>query len=62
MNKYEYLHIVQGHYGFLYGWEDVFCSDIRKEAKDALKSHRENESYAFRIIERRVLNNQGEVK
>jgi len=54
MNKYTYLHVVQGNYG--YGWEDVTASESYREARDDIKSHRENEAYAFRMIERRELN------
>ncbi len=52
MNKYLYLHVVQGHYGF--GWEDVTQSEDYREARNDLKAYRENEpQYAHRLIQRR---------
>ena len=53
-NKFEYLHIVQGNYG--YGWDDVCPCEDRKDARERLKEYRENEGRAatFRIILRRV--------
>ena len=60
-NKYRYLVVLQGNYG--YGWDDL-ChydkSDLKayKEAKTNLKCYRYNEKQALhRIIERRELNN-----
>lgn len=53
-NKYEYLWIVQGNYG--YGWNDLTASELYIEAKGDLKIYRENETYAFhRLIQRREL-------
>ncbi len=53
-NKYEYLYVVQGHYG--YGWEDLTASEDYKEMRDDLRAYRENEpAYPHRIIKRRVL-------
>ncbi len=55
MNKYEYLFVVQGHYG--YGWEDLTQSEKWGEAKSDLKAYQENETdYPHRMIERRELN------
>lgn len=51
MNKYEYLYVVQGHYS--YGWEDLTCSEDRKEANDNLKDYRDNENSPHRMIKRR---------
>ena len=55
MNKYLYLWIVQGHYGF-HGWEDVTASETWQEARADLRSYRENEpQYPHRLIQRREL-------
>ena len=56
MNKYEYLFIVQGKYGF-HGWEDLTASESWKEARDDLKAYLLNEGKiaTFRLIKRRVL-------
>ena len=63
MNKYKYVKVLQGNYG--YGspkgrWDDLIeypeGTPIRERKAD-LKCYRENESNAVhRIIERRVLN------
>ena len=51
-NKYEYLFVVQGNYG--YGWEDLISSEDRREARARLKDYRDNEKkYSHRIIQRR---------
>lgn len=45
--------VVQGNYG--QGWEDVYESEDRKDAKDRLKEYNENEKeYAHKLITRRV--------
>ncbi len=55
INKYIYLYVVQGNYG--YGWEDVDASESRKEALESLRSYCKNESHhAHRLIKRRELN------
>lgn len=47
------VYVVQGNYG--QGWEDVFESEDRKDAKDRLKEYNENEKeYSHRLITRRV--------
>lgn len=57
--KYEYLYVLQGHYG--YGWEDLTAADKNapgalREIKADAKAYRENErGTPIRIIERRVL-------
>jgi len=53
-NKYTYLFILQGNYGF--GWEDLTASERRREVSDNMKEYRENEGGHYRIIERRELN------
>ena len=51
-NKYEYLYVVQGNYG--YGWEDLISSEDHREAKARLKDYRDNEKkYSHRMIQRR---------
>lgn len=53
-NKYDYLFIVQGSYG--YGWEDLTAEDTRSEARDRLREYRENEpGTPHRLIKRREL-------
>ena len=56
-NKYLYLWVIQGWYGSQYGWEDVDQSENWRDARDSLKSYRENETnYSHRMIQRRELN------
>ena len=56
MNKFSYIHVVQGNYGH-FGWEDVAESDTRKEACYNLREFRISSGPApHRIIQRRVLN------
>lgn len=52
-NKYEYLFVVQGNYG--YGWEDLIASEDEQEANNDLKAYRENDPAPTRLINRRVL-------
>lgn len=49
--KYEYLFVLQGHYG--QGWEDLTASEERQEVRQNLKEYRDNEGGAYRIIRRR---------
>jgi hypothetical protein len=56
MNKFIYLHVVQGYYG--QGWEDVAASEDRREARSDLKAYRTNCTYPYRIIRRREPNPQ----
>jgi len=54
-NKYTYLHVIQGNYG--YGWEDLTAAETYFEARGYLKDYRENEpNTSTRMIERRELN------
>ena len=55
-NKYEYLWVVQGFYGYGYGWEDVAASESRKEARNNLKAYQENDPHPHRVIRRREPN------
>ncbi len=55
-NKFEYMHVVQGNYDYGHGWEDVYASEDRADARERLKEYRENEGRlaTFRLIMRRV--------
>lgn len=53
-NKYTYLNVLQGQYGF--GWEDLTASESYAEVKRDLKDYRSNEGGSYRIIKRRELN------
>jgi hypothetical protein len=56
MRKFDYLVILQGHYG--HGWEDLTAatddSKGREEVKNDLRAYRENEGGLYRVIRRRV--------
>jgi hypothetical protein len=56
--KFTTLYVVQGSYG--HGWEDIAASETYKDAKADLKSYRENEPGAHRLISRKVLRSTGE--
>ena len=58
INKYLYLFVVQGDYGYLHGWEDLAASESYKSAIADLLAYRKNDSYAIghRLIKRRKLN------
>lgn len=53
-NKYIYLNILQGNYGF--GYEDLTASESYDEVKKDLKAYRENDPRLYRIIKRREMN------
>lgn len=53
-NKYIYLNVLQGNYGF--GFEDLTASESYSEVKRDLKDYRENDPRPYRIIKRRELN------
>ena len=54
-NKYEYLHVVQGNYEGT-GWEDIDCSENRRESQANLRAYRLNaHGYQYRLIQRREL-------
>ena len=55
-NKYQYLYILQGNYGYGHGFEGLTSSESYREVKDNLKDYRLNEGGNYRIICRRVLN------
>lgn len=53
-NKYTYLFVIQGRYGF--GWEDLDASESYREIRANLKAYRMNEGGEYRIVKRRELN------
>jgi hypothetical protein len=58
--KYEYLHVLQGRYGF--GWEDLTASESRAEVRSNLRDYRQNEGGEYRIIQRRELRQQEDAR
>lgn len=54
-NKFSYLYVIQGNFG--YGWEDMdeYNKTERKEAVRVLREYR-MDGNAYRLIERRVPN------
>ena len=54
INKYIYLNVLQGNYGF--GYEDLTASENYAEVKKDLKAYRENDPRSYRIIKRREVN------
>jgi len=56
VNKYLYLYVVQGSYGYGHGWEDEAASESRQEARTDLRAYRENGPGAYRMIKRREPN------
>lgn len=56
INKFEYIWVVQGNYGYGHGWEDVSAGTYEESASN-LKEYRENDNTGvFRRIQRRILN------
>ena len=55
-NKYNYLHILQGFYGYGHGWEDLTASENHREVYRDLKSYQDNEGGHYRVIQRREIN------
>lgn len=55
-NKFTYLFVLQGNYGFGDGWEDLCASETYREVRDNLRDYRENEGGRYRIIQRREPN------
>lgn len=58
INKWRTEFIVQGNYGYGHGWEDECSEETRKEARDRLREYRENGLGRYRLITRRVLNEE----
>ena len=57
-NKFAYLWILQGNYGYGHGWEDLCDSESYLEIRQNLKEYHENEGGNYRLIERRVKNEE----
>ena len=57
MNKYEYLLVIQGNYGYGYGYEDLdeYARTDRRQALADLKEYRAMGLGYHRLIERRNL-------
>jgi len=55
-NKYLYLFVLQGNYGYGHGWEDLSASESWKETRNTLREYNENEGGNYRIVHRRELN------
>ena len=59
-NKYLYLYVLQGNYGYGHGWEDLGTEENTskgwKAVKQTKREYLENEGAQYRIIERRELN------
>ena len=53
-NKYSYLFVMQGNYG--YGWDDEVTCDSYAEARKTKIEYIENCSGIYRVVKRRVLN------
>ncbi len=57
MNKYSYLYVLQGNYGYGHGWEDLTAEESRKEIRDRRREYVENEpGTPLRVIRRRERN------
>ena len=57
-NKYLYLFVLQGDYGFGHGYEDLTASESYKEVRQDLKDYRINEGGSYRNIKRREKNQE----
>jgi hypothetical protein len=56
-NKYTYMLVLQGNYGYGHGWEDLTAEKTYSEMKVRRREYRENEpGTPTRVIKRRVLN------
>lgn len=51
--KFEYVWVIQGHYG--QGWEDECVEMTARDAHAQLRCYHENSDYPTRAIQRRVL-------
>ncbi len=56
INKYIYMFVLQGNYGYGHGFEDIDASDVYSEMVASKKCYRENEGGLYRIISRREIN------
>jgi len=61
-NKYRYLAVIQGNYGYGHGWEDEsqYSGPARtREARRDIKEYRlACQDASYRIVERRELNEE----
>lgn len=59
INKYDYLVVLQGDYGYGHGWEDLCAAGDTaagwREIRANRREYRENEGGSYRIIQRREL-------
>jgi hypothetical protein len=55
-NKYAYLWVLQGNYGYGHGWEDLTAEESYREILKRKKEYRENEGGSYRVIHRREKN------
>ena len=55
-NKYLYLYVLQGNYGYGHGFEDLTASNNYWEVLQNLREYKANEGGCYRIIQRRELN------
>ena len=59
MRKYDYLHVLQGNYGYGDGFEDLCTEDNYREIRARLREYNENEApyipVSYRTIQRREL-------
>lgn len=56
INKFIYLYVLQGDYGYGHGWEDLCASESWREVRSMRKDYRENEGGTYRIVKRREPN------
>lgn len=47
------LYVLQGDYGYGYGWEDLTAAESSAEARGYLRDYQENEGGCYRIVRRR---------
>ena len=60
-NKYLYLKVLQGNYGYGHGWEDLSAEDLHNPGAwrriiQTRREYHENEGGLYRIVERREKN------
>lgn len=57
-NKYRIEYLVQGNYGYGHGWEDENTELTAKDGNRSFREYLANGSGCYRLIKRRVLNEQ----
>jgi hypothetical protein len=55
-NKYQYVHVLQGDYGYGHGWEDLSNGTHRECRADRREYETSGHPARYRIIQRRELN------